>query len=125
MANTKKKSQTPSTAPSVDLPLAAPVDLNPNDSVLITKAVVLARVPFSFATLWRKMQNKEFPRARIDGNRVFWLKHEVDSWIANMKLCAYLGDTDGVRPPDPFRHERRRAEKKASKPKPCSRDAEA
>jgi predicted DNA-binding transcriptional regulator AlpA len=112
---------------SIDpLPSTPPVDLAASDSVLISKATMLARVEFlSFVTIWRMMQERKFPRARIVGSRVAWLKSEIDDWIASREVCAYRNDVDGVKPSDPFRHEKRRAEKKATKAKPRSSRVEA
>jgi Prophage CP4-57 regulatory protein (AlpA) len=60
------------------------------------------------------MQEGRFPRARTIGNRVCWVKSEIDDWLAKVPVKAYRDDADGVRLPDPFRHEKRRAAKKAA-----------
>jgi predicted DNA-binding transcriptional regulator AlpA len=118
MANAKKKSQPSSIPPAsvAPLPSTPPVDLDPSDSVLISKATMMARVNFlSFVTIWRLMRDGKFPRARIVGNRVAWLKSEIDHWIASREVCAYKDDVDGVKPSDPFRHERRKKAKATKK----------
>ena len=78
-----------------------PVELDPADSVLIGKAIVTARCNLTFTSIWRLMQEGKFPRARTVGNKVVWLKSDIDRWIdetAN-SLRRYKNNVDGTRPP--------------------------
>jgi prophage regulatory protein len=93
-----------------------PVEVDPADEMLLPKADVVARVGLSFVTLWSLMQRGEFPRDRVAGNsKIFWLRSEINAWIKSRPVRGYLADADGIKPPDNFKHERRRAEKKTAK----------
>jgi predicted DNA-binding transcriptional regulator AlpA len=81
------------------LPRNPPVDLDASESQLIGKGVTLARVNLSFTSAWRLMQQGEFPRARTSGNKIVWLKSEIDSWIKSRPVRKYKNDTTGTPPP--------------------------
>ena len=48
------------------------------------RAAVKGIVPFSHATLWRKVRNKEFPApARLSAGIVAWRLQDVLNWLAS------------------------------------------
>lgn len=50
---------------------------------LIDKPQVLARVPWSDTTLWRRVKDGTFPAPlRISANRIAWREADVEAWIA-------------------------------------------
>jgi predicted DNA-binding transcriptional regulator AlpA len=101
------------------LPRNPPVDLDPSDSQLIGKAVTLARVNLSFTSAWRLMQQGKFPRARTVGNKVCWLKSDIDRWIDDTanSLRKYKNDTTGIAPPSYHNVKARSLAKKKAKVK--------
>ncbi len=51
-------------------------------SKLLSKPQVLARVPWSDTTLWRRVKDGTFPKpVRLSENRIAWLESDVDEWI--------------------------------------------
>jgi prophage regulatory protein len=49
---------------------------------LVLVSAVLSKVPFSKATLWRKIADKTFPEpVRIGKRRVAFFQDEIDSWL--------------------------------------------
>lgn len=49
---------------------------------LLRKPAVLARVPLSDTTLWRRVKDGTFPApVRISTNAVAWREADVDRWI--------------------------------------------
>jgi prophage regulatory protein len=55
---------------------------------------VLALIPFSRATLYRKMEAGRFPAAHeIAPRRIAWFKDEVASW----QLATAAGRSDGIK----------------------------
>jgi predicted DNA-binding transcriptional regulator AlpA len=49
--------------------------------VLIPIADVLALIPVSRVTLYKRMQEPDFPKAVKIGGRVFWKDHEIHAYI--------------------------------------------
>jgi len=55
-------------------------------TTLLRKPDVLARVPVSDTTLWRRVRDGSFPApVRISTNAVAWRSTDIDEWIANQK----------------------------------------
>jgi len=55
-------------------------------TTLLRKPAVLARVPVSDTTLWRRVRDGSFPSpVRISKNAVAWRSTDIDEWIANQK----------------------------------------
>jgi prophage regulatory protein len=55
----------------------------PAAAKLIRKPQVLARVPWSDTTLWRRVKDGTFPKpVRISPNCVAWREADVEAWIA-------------------------------------------
>jgi predicted DNA-binding transcriptional regulator AlpA len=59
---------------------------------LISKSELLKRVPLSFPTIWKMMQQGGFPRARVIGGKSVWIESEVDDFLAALPLRQYKGD---------------------------------
>ena len=52
------------------------------NTVVLRKASVLKKVPWSAATLWRKCKSGDFPKPiQLGPNSVGWLESEIDDWI--------------------------------------------
>lgn len=50
---------------------------------LLGKPQVLARIPWSDTTLWRRVRAHDFPAPmRISPGRVAWSERAVEAWIA-------------------------------------------
>lgn len=50
---------------------------------------VIHRVKLSKATIYRKMNAKEFPeQIHVSENRVCWLESEIAAWVEERKNCA-------------------------------------
>jgi predicted DNA-binding transcriptional regulator AlpA len=64
----------------------------PNRLRLMSKAEVLAVVPFSYQTLWAWMRVGKFPRSREVGGKVCWMEHEVQDWVASRPVKPLKGD---------------------------------
>jgi len=54
---------------------------------------VLSMVPFSRATLYRRVENGEFPAPKKDGNIAFWHLSDVSGWIEAKKNGGTFGGT--------------------------------
>jgi predicted DNA-binding transcriptional regulator AlpA len=59
---------------------------------LICKSELLKRVPLSFPTIWKMMQQNQFPRARVIGGKSVWIESEVDDFLAALPLRHYKND---------------------------------
>jgi predicted DNA-binding transcriptional regulator AlpA len=59
---------------------------------MIDKRQLLERVPISYATVWKWMQNGRFPRSRNLGGKTGWIECEVDNWINARPLAPIKGD---------------------------------
>lgn len=56
---------------------------------LLSLPQVLARVPKSYRTIYRWMEQELFPRAyKIGPNSVAWRESEIDQWIAEQTATA-------------------------------------
>lgn len=67
----------------------------------LSKRDVLAKVPVTFATIWKWMQIGEFPRGRVmrDGKsrdrsraKTVWLESEIHEWMLSRELRIYKND---------------------------------
>jgi predicted DNA-binding transcriptional regulator AlpA len=67
---------------------------------LIDKNELLRRIPFTFPTIWKWMQEKTpdgkpaFPRSRNTGGKCTWVESEVNDWILNRPLQVLKGDDE-------------------------------
>lgn len=61
---------------------ALPSTERPSGKRLIRTDTVLAKVPWSRTTLWRRIKDGDFPPPiRISGGLNAWLESSVDAWI--------------------------------------------
>ena len=60
---------------------------------LIGKRELLLLVPCSFSNVWEMMRRGEFPLSVKVGKRVFWHRHEVESWLSALPRSQYLAPT--------------------------------
>jgi predicted DNA-binding transcriptional regulator AlpA len=67
-------------------------DVGPSPIRLISKSELLKRVPLSFPTIWKMMQQGRFPRARVIGGKSVWIESEVDDLLAALPLRQYKHD---------------------------------
>ena len=70
---------------------------------LIGKREVLARVPYSYPTLWDKMRKGKFPESvKLDdgGHKVAWYEDEIREWI-DSRQRSQLKPHIGPEPPTP------------------------
>jgi predicted DNA-binding transcriptional regulator AlpA len=76
----------------------APVDASPGGSPIrfLTKKEVCARVRLTFPTIWKKMREGTFPRARATNtdyaSPIVWLEHEIEAWMLGLPARQYLGE---------------------------------
>jgi len=58
----------------------------PNESAptkLLRRPEVLARVPWSYTTLWRQVKSGNFPAPiKMSAHAVAWRERDVEAWIA-------------------------------------------
>lgn len=95
------------------LPRTPPFEFDPSDERLMGKAETCAIVDKSFVTVWKLMRERKFPRARdVGGGKVAWLKSEIISRMKDRPFRKYVGDSDGVAPPN-YHDPKARARKKA------------
>ena len=59
---------------------------------LISKAVVLDKVPLSYPAIWQMMIAGKFPRSVKIGSKVAWYESEIDDWIAGLTRSVLKGD---------------------------------
>jgi len=65
---------------------------------LLSKREVLKLTGVSYPTIWKWMQQGNFPRSRLLGEpgsktaRVCWYAHEVEAWLAGLPLQKIKGD---------------------------------
>ena len=69
------------------------MDTRPNR--LIYRPELTKRVGLSYPTIWKMMQESNFPRSRAVGGKSAWLESEIDNWIAGLPERRLKGD-----PPD-------------------------
>lgn len=56
-----------------------------DENRLLTVDEILAITTLTYPAVWKQMKNGKFPLARkIGGNRIGWLKSEVDEWARNL-----------------------------------------
>jgi prophage regulatory protein len=67
-------------------------DVGPPPIRLISKSELLKRVPLSFPSVWKMMQQNRFPRARVIGGKSVWVESEVDDFLAALPLRHYKND---------------------------------
>jgi predicted DNA-binding transcriptional regulator AlpA len=67
-------------------------DVGPLPIRLICKSELLKRVPLCFPTIWKMMQQNQFPRARVLGGKSVWIEGEVDDFLAALPLRRYKND---------------------------------
>ena len=58
----------------------------------IDKSQLLARVPYSYVTIWKRMKAGTFPAPRVLGGKNVWLEEEVNTYLASLaKRDCYPG----------------------------------
>jgi prophage regulatory protein len=55
---------------------------------LLTRQEIMATTGLSYPTIWQRMREGKFPRAREVGGRAMWLASEVDAWVAALPLST-------------------------------------
>jgi predicted DNA-binding transcriptional regulator AlpA len=73
------------------LPKFTPISA-PSPKRLIDKAAVLARVPLSYATIWKLMREGTFPRSVACGAKVAWFEDEIERFLANLPRRIFKGE---------------------------------
>jgi prophage regulatory protein len=53
---------------------------------------LLGRIPINSVTIWRKMRDGTFPRARSLGRKMGWLESEIDAWLLSRPTTKLKGD---------------------------------
>jgi predicted DNA-binding transcriptional regulator AlpA len=87
----KRRHQPPAAPAQVDDPAQRPIRF-------LTKVEVCNRVRLSFPTIWKRMREGTFPRARETtsdqqtNTKVFWLEHEIEEWMLALPARQYLGE---------------------------------
>ena len=66
--------------------------------VLLTRKEMLSLVPFTYKTVWKKMQAGTFPRARDTGHGSVWLESEIEEWKLSLPYRPMKGDPGHVAP---------------------------
>ena len=61
---------------------------------LLSKAVVLDRIPLSYAQLWQMMLDGTFPRSVKVGVKTFWFEEEINAFMASLQRSKLKGDTE-------------------------------
>lgn len=71
----------------------------------IDKRQLLARVPYSYVTIWKRMKAGTFPAPRVLGGKNVWSEEEVNAYLASLaKRDCY---PDGAKSERPIIRERR------------------
>ena len=71
----------------------------------IDKRQLLARVPCSYVTIWKRMKAGTFPAPRVLGGKNVWSEEEVNAYLASLaKRDCY---PDGAKSERPIIRERR------------------
>jgi predicted DNA-binding transcriptional regulator AlpA len=60
----------------------------------IEKRELLAKIPLSYPTIWKRMREGLFPRSRVIGGRTIWLESEIDAWLAALPNRPLKGDDE-------------------------------
>jgi predicted DNA-binding transcriptional regulator AlpA len=93
----RKKRQRKKVPPKPERELA-PVDAPQRGVRFLTKKEVCDRVRLSFPTIWKRMRDGTFPRAREmssdqqTNNKIVWLEHEIEEWMLGLPARQYLGE---------------------------------
>lgn len=58
----------------------------------LNKERLIAKNIGTYATIWKRIVNEDFPRGVMVGNRCLWNEDEVDEWIANQPKQVVMGD---------------------------------
>nr|WP_283827539.1 AlpA family phage regulatory protein [Bradyrhizobium diazoefficiens] len=53
---------------------------------------MLFKVPLSYPTIWKMMQDGTFPRAVAVGQANCWKENEINNWLANRPLRRFKND---------------------------------
>ena len=73
----------------------------------LTRNEVLERIPVTYVTLWKWMQDNKFPRAREVGGKSLWVEGEIDAFIKDSPLVKLKGDPEDSRANNFHRSSRR------------------
>lgn len=65
---------------------------------LLSKQEVCDRVHRSYPDIWDRMRRGLFPRARQQGERPYWLAHEIDAYIEGLPVCPIKGEVGAGEP---------------------------
>jgi predicted DNA-binding transcriptional regulator AlpA len=52
----------------------------------IDKRQLLARVPNSYPTIWKRMKDGKFPKPRVMGGKNVWREEEVNAYLALLDI---------------------------------------
>lgn len=74
-------------------PATFPIGQSVAQDRLLRLPEVLSMVPFSRATLYRRVENGEFPAPKKDGHISFWHLSAVSAWIEAKKNGGTFGGT--------------------------------
>ncbi|GFM34067.1 helix-turn-helix transcriptional regulator [Desulfovibrio subterraneus] len=66
-------------------PATTTASQNGTQDRLLRLPEVLSKVPFSRATLYRRIENGEFPAPKKDGHISFWHLSAINAWIEAKK----------------------------------------
>jgi predicted DNA-binding transcriptional regulator AlpA len=83
-----KRKLPPARAP---MPVVAPVVDSDMPTTLIFKKDVVARVGFSYPTLWNWMRDGIFPLSIDVGGKTAWRESEIDHWLATRPRSKLKG----------------------------------
>jgi len=64
----------------------------------IGRRELLARVPLSYPSIWKKTRQGEFPKPRVLGGRNAWDESAVDAFLAALPERQYLGTAKSIEP---------------------------
>jgi len=65
------------------------VNRNFNDSICIRQKQLLAKIPFSKATLWRKVRNGTFPKPfKLSEKVTVWQVSDIEEWLEKLRSKA-------------------------------------
>ena len=74
------------------MPVVAPVDGDePANLRIIFKREVVARVGFTYPTLWNWMREGTFPLSFDVGGKTAWRESEIDHWLATRPRSKLKG----------------------------------
>jgi len=70
----------------------AVVGLESKSIRMIDRREVMHRIPVTYPTIWRWMQDGNFPRALNVGGKMAWLESAVEEWIMARPQQRIKGD---------------------------------